>query len=157
MKRIAQLFLSALTVAILAGCVTGYEVPPYAATPVSGVTHTTLKGDMLFARGSATLNKNSNKVLDEVALELKKNQNKFTIHGHTDSTGTEAGNMKLSQKRADAVKAALVKRGIKAERIRSKGYAATRPIVKDAKTAADHQKNRRVDIVYMDDISAANL
>ena len=156
MKRIIQFFLLACAAVVMTGCVTGYEVAPYATTPPAGATHSTLNEAVLFARGSAVLKKGSGKVLDTVAADLKKNDNKFTVQGHTDSTGTEAGNMKLSQKRADAVKAALVKRGIKAERIRTKGYAAKRPVVKDAKTAADHQKNRRVVIVYMDDISAPN-
>jgi OmpA-OmpF porin, OOP family len=153
MKRITQFLLLAFAAAIMAGCVTGYEV---SYTNESGVTHSTLNESMLFASGSAVLKKGSGKVLDGVAAELKKSDNKFTVQGHTDSIGSEAANMKLSQKRADAVKAALVKRGIKAERVRAKGYAATRPVVKDAKTAADHQKNRRVVIVFMDDISAPN-
>ena len=157
MKRITQLFLISFIAVIMAGCVTGFEVAPYASTNVSGVTHSSLSSDLLFARGSAVLKKGSGKALDALAVDLKKSDNKFTVQGHTDSTGTEAGNMKLSQKRADVVKAALVKRGIKVERIRYKGYAATRPVVKDAKTAADHQKNRRVVIVFMDDISAPNL
>ncbi len=153
MKRIIQFFLLAFAAVIMAGCVTPYDV---SYTAESGVTHSTLNEAMLFARGSAVLKKGSGKELDKIATELKKSDNKFTVQGHTDSTGTEAGNLKLSQKRADVVKAALIKRGIKAERVRSKGYAATRPVVKDAKTAADHQKNRRVVIVFMDDISAPN-
>ena len=151
MKRITQFFILVFAAAIMTGCVTGYEVN---YTDQSGVTHTTLNDAMLFASGSAVLKKGSGKVLDKLAPELKKAQGIFTVQGHTDSIGSEASNMKLSQKRAEAVKAALVKRGIDAKRIRAKGYAATRPVVKDAKTAADHQKNRRVTIVFMDDTSS---
>ena len=147
MRRITQLFLAAFVAVIMTACVTGYEAP---SVDFPGGTHMTLNDKLLFARGSAVLKKSAWKELDRVAVELKKSDNKFTVQGHTDSIGSDEVNMKLSTKRAEAVKAALVKRGIKAERIRVKGYGFTRPLVKDAKTAADHQKNRRVIIVWMD-------
>jgi outer membrane protein OmpA-like peptidoglycan-associated protein len=65
------------------------------------------------------------------------------IQGHTDNTGNAASNLKLSQKRADAVKAWLVKNGIAAERMTTKGFGQTEP-VGDNKTASGRAKNRRV-------------
>lgn len=69
------------------------------------------------------------------------------VHGHTDSTGTHAYNMKLSERRAEAVKAYLVKQGIDASRITAKGFGETEHIA-DNKTKAGRAKNRRVEIHY---------
>ena len=155
MKRIAQLLLAAMAFALLAGC----ESPPVkqaaTTTEVQG-THFVLDEALLFARGSAKLKKGSGAVLDKLVPELQKARGKFTVQGHADATGNDAINKKLSQKRADVVKDALIKRGIAADRIRAKGYSSSRPIVKDAKTAADHQKNRRVVIVFTDDVSVVD-
>lgn len=69
------------------------------------------------------------------------------IEGHTDSRGSKAYNLKLSQRRADAVKAFLVKKGVAADRISTKGYGASRPIA-DNKTDAGRAANRRVEVHY---------
>jgi OmpA-OmpF porin, OOP family len=67
-----------------------------------------------------------------------------TIEGHTDSQGAEAYNKALSQRRADAVAAVLVKKyGIAANRVKSMGYGEERPIASNG-TAEGRQKNRRV-------------
>ncbi len=134
MKRFIQFFLAFIAAIVLAGCV---------IAPVS----TTLNESVLFARDSAVLKKDSGAVLDKLTADLKNSSGQITVQGHTDSLGTDAINKPLSQKRADAVKAALVKRGIAANRITTQGYASSMPVVKNAKTAADHQKNRRVVII----------
>lgn len=67
-----------------------------------------------------------------------------TVEGHTDSQGSEAYNQKLSQSRADAVKAALItKYGIAADRVNAIGYGESKPIA-DNMTAAGREQNRRV-------------
>ncbi|HEU5303581.1 MAG TPA: OmpA family protein [Gemmatimonadales bacterium] len=72
---------------------------------------------------------------------------KLEIEGHTDSTGTDAYNLKLSQARAESVRNFLVEQGIPAERIPStQGFGRTRPIASND-TRANREKNRRVDIV----------
>jgi len=148
MKRTYTYFFLIFAFAILAGCETSYKP---IVTDESGIVHTTFKGDLLFDTGSATIKKGSGKLLDQLVPELQKSQGKFTVQGHTDSRGTYDGNMKLSQKRADAVKDALVKRGIDPKRIRAKGYGSSRPVVKDAVTPAEYQQNRRVVIIFMED------
>ena len=72
---------------------------------------------------------------------------KLEIEGHTDSTGSDAYNQKLSQSRAESVRDFLVEQGIPAERIPStQGYGRTKPIAPND-TRANREKNRRVDIV----------
>ena len=67
-----------------------------------------------------------------------------TIEGHTDNVGKDAYNKKLSQRRADAVKAYLVKKGIDANRLTAIGYGEERPIADNA-TKAGKAENRRVE------------
>lgn len=71
----------------------------------------------------------------------------MNVHGHTDSVGTPAYNQKLSEKRAESVKAYLVKQGIAASRIVTKGLGETEHIA-DNKTKEGRAKNRRVEIHY---------
>ena len=136
MKRFIKYCLAAAAAVLLVGC----------ATPE--LTSTTLNESVLFARDSSVLKKESGPSLDKLAAELKPTSGPISVQGHTDSTGTDAINKPLSQKRADAVKAALVKRGVAADRLVAKGYGSSMPVVKKAKSAADHQKNRRVVVVY---------
>ncbi|GAA1573788.1 hypothetical protein GCM10009789_29050 [Kribbella sancticallisti] len=67
------------------------------------------------------------------------------VGGHTDNLGDPATSLPLSQQRADAVKASLVKLGIPAGRITSRGYGETRPVAPNT-TAAGRIANRRVEI-----------
>ncbi len=70
------------------------------------------------------------------------------IEGHTDNTGSEATNETLSQERADAVKAALVKAGVTGDRISTKGFAAEKPTATN-KTSEGRHENRRIDVVIV--------
>lgn len=68
------------------------------------------------------------------------------VYGHTDTTGTEAYNQSLSERRAESVASYLAGRGVNRARIATQGYGETRPLVSPERTEADRQANRRVEI-----------
>lgn len=69
----------------------------------------------------------------------------ITVEGHTDSTGTSEYNQKLSESRADAVRDMLMRDGVPASRLSSKGYGESAPIA-DNSTPDGRQLNRRVQL-----------
>ncbi|MEZ0541102.1 OmpA family protein [Fibrella arboris] len=73
---------------------------------------------------------------------------RFEIGGHTDADGSDASNLALSQKRADAVKAQLVSMGVDAGRLTAKGYGKTKPVADNA-TFEGKAQNRRVEFVKL--------
>ncbi len=88
-------------------------------------------------------------VLKEVVDYMRVNPMlKFEIGGHTDSDGTAAGNLELSNKRAGAVKNQLVSMGIAAARLEAKGYGQTKPLGPNL-TAEDKANNRRVEFIVI--------
>ena len=100
-----------------------------------------------FDTGKATIRPDSAKTLDDAAAALKTvPAMKVEVGGHTDNVGTPEANLKLSQERAQAVMAALVQRGIKADRMTAKGYGQTTPVA-DNRTEDGRAKNRRVELV----------
>ncbi|MDD2318574.1 MAG: OmpA family protein [Geobacteraceae bacterium] len=106
-------------------------------------------GDVFFETGRATLMPGGLQAIDKLANFLKKNTDRGAlIEGHTDSVGTAEFNMHLSQRRAEAVRDALLARGIGAERITAKGYGESYPVASNG-TAEGRQLNRRVEIVVV--------
>ena len=97
-----------------------------------------------FITGSSTLTKVAMAELDKGVVIMNDHPKiKVAIEGYTDNTGTPAGNQKLSEKRAAAVKAYLVKKGISADRLITSGHGQSDPIA-DNKTSAGRASNRRV-------------
>ena len=98
-----------------------------------------------FRSGSAELDPNSESILDKVFETLNDNPDiEVEIHGHTDNTGGADLNRRLSQKRAESVKAYLVDKGISATRMTAKGFGPGRPIAPND-TPAGRAKNRRIE------------
>jgi OOP family OmpA-OmpF porin len=99
-----------------------------------------------FATNSAKLKKTADKKLSEVVdFAAKFKESNLSVSGHTDSTGSAKQNQKLSESRAASVKAYLVKKGVAADRISTRGEASARPVA-DNKTKAGRAQNRRVEI-----------
>ena len=98
-----------------------------------------------FVTGSATLTADALKELDRGIAILNEHPEltKVSIEGHTDNTGSDALNLKLSERRANAVKAYFVKKGLSADRFETIGKGESEPIA-DNKTAAGRAANRRV-------------
>ena len=85
-------------------------------------------------------------ILDNIAKIMNENDDfNFIIEGHTDNTGVAEHNLQLSQERADAIKAYLIRKGVKAKRLEAKGYGQTRPIESND-TERGREINRRVEI-----------
>lgn len=108
-----------------------------------------MPGHITFAVNSADLNAQFFNVLDGVALVLKEyNKTVVEVAGHTDSTGTDAYNLQLSQRRADAVASYLVSQGIKRERLITVGAGKAYPIASNA-TEEGRALNRRVELTIV--------
>lgn len=106
----------------------------------------TFKSDYFFGVNSSTLLPAAYDELERVARVLKQYpETNILIAGHTDSTGSEDYNQKLSEKRAQAVKNALVGMGVDQSRITCIGYGEGKPIASN-NTEAGRQQNRRVEI-----------
>jgi outer membrane protein OmpA-like peptidoglycan-associated protein len=108
-------------------------------------------GDVLFETGKADLMAGAARSIDKLAEFLRENpERSVLVEGHTDSTGGESFNLSLSQRRADAVRSALLARGIAPDRIVARGYGEQYPVA-DNNTSAGRQQNRRVEIVILDE------
>lgn len=99
-----------------------------------------------FRSGASTFDAATILVLDDVVGILKEYpSSKFSIEGHSDSSGSDELNLKLSQERATTVEKYLVEHSIDQSRLSSLGYGETRPIESN-KTAKGRSHNRRVEI-----------
>lgn len=108
-------------------------------------------GDVLFDVGRAELMPGAYGEVDDLVRFLTEYPNRnVLIEGFTDNTGSVSTNLDLSQRRADAVRQALIQRGISDRRIRTRGYGIEYPIAPN-NTAAGRQRNRRVEIVISDE------
>ena len=101
---------------------------------------------ILFNTGKSSFQKQTIPVLQAITAILKEYPSaKFSLEGHTDSTGSDALNQKLSEERAAAVKNFLVENGIDASRLSSKGFGESMPVDSN-KTAKGKANNRRVEV-----------
>lgn len=104
-------------------------------------------GDVLFDTGAAALKPGAMTTIDRLATFLKQApERSVVVEGHTDSVGEDAFNMTLSENRANSVKAALMTRGIEAQRVVAVGKGETTPVAGND-NAAGRQQNRRVEII----------
>lgn len=115
---------------------------------------TKLKGDILFASGNATLKVDAANNISKIAEIIRKYpEDRLRVVGHTDSTGSDSLNAKLSTQRADSVRKQLIQSGVPAEFVSTFGMGETQPIASNT-TGDGRQQNRRVEIEITVDESA---
>jgi outer membrane protein OmpA-like peptidoglycan-associated protein len=107
-----------------------------------------LSGSVLFETAKWDLLPSAQQRLSDVAeaIVAQDPESKIVVEGYTDSQGSQASNMTLSQRRAESVRAFLVSRGVAADRIRAIGYGPAKPIA-DNRSPEGRANNRRVEIV----------
>jgi outer membrane protein OmpA-like peptidoglycan-associated protein len=105
--------------------------------------------NITFVTDSARLTKDGRRVVREAAEVLEEHPEvEVRIEGHTDSVGTTSHNQRLSERRADEVLDRLVELGVDRDRLTSKGYGESTPLVVP-RTFADLEKNRRVEFTVL--------
>jgi outer membrane protein OmpA-like peptidoglycan-associated protein len=123
------------------------ELEALKATPTPRGLVMTLGGDVLFDTGRSELKSGAARRLDQLAQFLVEHpERRVQIDGFTDSIGSDAYNEDLSQRRADAVKSALLSRGVDAARIGTEGYGKAYPVANN-NDSGGRQLNRRVEVV----------
>ena len=121
-------------------------VAPKAAAPVAAASKVTYAADAFFDFDKAVVKPAGKAKLDDLIAKVKGiNLEVIIAVGHTDSVGSDAYNQKLSVRRAEAVKAYLVSKGIEKNRIYTEGKGEKQPVASN-KTKEGRAKNRRVEI-----------
>ena len=120
--------------------------PPPPAPPKPTSEKVTFAADTFFDFDKAVLKPEGKAKLDDLTSKIKNITLEVIIAvGHTDSVGSDAYNQKLSLRRAEAVKAYMVSKGIEANRVYTEGKGEKQPVA-DNKSTEGRAKNRRVEI-----------
>ncbi|MHA4870232.1 outer membrane protein OmpA [Duganella sp. PWIR1] len=121
-------------------------MPAPAPAPVPTAQKVSFAADAFFDFDKAVLKPEGKAKLDDVASKLGSiNLEVIIAVGHTDSVGSDEYNQKLSVRRAEAVKAYIISKGVEANRVYTEGKGEKQPVA-DNKTAEGRAKNRRVEI-----------
>lgn len=166
MKRWAFLGGATVVAALLLGCAapvtkstsadSGVD-PNYDATKQKAVKLTqtsrgaeiTFDARVLFDTGKAEVKSDGQVAIDRVASLLKeRSAANVLIEGHTDNVGAAPLNQKLSEQRADSVRAGLVARGVPQARMQTKGFGLSQPVAENT-TEDGRTQNRRVQITLL--------
>ncbi|MDP2344928.1 MAG: OmpA family protein [Deltaproteobacteria bacterium] len=131
------------------GAVDGCDPLIVAATGQGRRQRVVIEEKFQFATDSAELLAASDPLCDRIAkLLLQHSDVAIVVEGHTDDTGFNSYNVKLSIRRATSVRDALVSRGVQSERLDVAGFGAGRPLI-DAHTPAARAANRRVELIVV--------
>jgi outer membrane protein OmpA-like peptidoglycan-associated protein len=108
-------------------------------------------GDVLFGTNKAVLKSGSMHSVQKLANFLKQYpKQRVLVEGYADSTGSDSHNQEISERRANAVRTALLDKGISSDRVTSHGYGKEFPVA-DNNNIANRQLNRRVEIILSDE------
>lgn len=123
--------------------------PPAVVAPITKPAYESIELKVLFDNDKSIVKPQYYDEVKRVADFMQRHPEvTATIEGHTDSNASDAYNVKLSQRRVDAVKKLLIEQyGIQANRLNSIGYGESRPVATNA-TAEGRQQNRRVVAVF---------
>ena len=120
-------------------------------TAQSGIDSAIASRTIGFAKNSDSLSDEGRAVVDDVAAAIVKQTDQtlvIQIAGYTDDRGSEGGNLELSQRRADTVRAELVAKGVVAGRISARGFGEADPVALND-TDDNRAKNRRIQITVV--------
>ena len=121
-------------------------VPPAAAAACDQSLSNLLNVSTIeFASSSADIDSASSGLLDSVAAAASACLGTLRIEGHTDNSGNADLNQDLSRRRAEAVREALIQRGLSEQRLVVEGFGASQPIASN-RTAAGRERNRRIEM-----------
>ena len=119
---------------------------PEAAKPKPVAEKITFAADVLFDFDKSVIKPDGRSKLDDLANKVRSINLEVVIAiGHADAVGSDAYNQALSVRRAEAVKAYLMSKGIEGNRVYTEGKGEKQPVA-DNKTAAGRAKNRRSEI-----------
>ena len=108
-------------------------------------------GDVLFDTAKADLKPGAMPTVERLADFLRDHKTyQLLVEGHTDSMGDDSYNLQLSERRADAVRGALLSRGVETDRVRVRALGEGFPVASND-SAGGRQQNRRVEVVFSDE------
>ena len=145
--------LTAATGSLCLSLAAGAQTPAPPAAPVDSAAapvmqKVSVKGTARFDFDRSTVNPEDGiKLMTEVRSMKNVTWQVISVVGHTDSVGADAYNQHLSERRAEAVQAFLIDKGVKPERIRTSGMGKTQPIASNG-TSAGRAMNRRTEIEF---------
>jgi outer membrane protein OmpA-like peptidoglycan-associated protein len=103
--------------------------------------------DVLFDFDSANLKPGAREKIAHVASILRSHSDlKIQVEGHTDSVGSDGYNLRLSERRAESVRASMVQQGVNRDVVGTAGFGESQPVATNG-TSVGRQQNRRVEIV----------
>lgn len=148
--------IGGLTGAVVGGAVGNYmdrqaaelkrNVPEAEVVRDGDKVYVALSSGILFDVGKDQLKPQAKEALAKAAQTLKSSETTIVVEGHTDSTGSDAVNQPLSERRANRVKEYLISQGVPAAKLTAVGYGSSRPAVPND-TEANRTLNRRVQLV----------